>query len=275
VDAQTESAGYGGFVDKWSAARPEFAFARRFLRGADARARIAFACVAFELEHAAFAVGEPQVGLAKLAWWADELAQLARGTARHPLTQVLLEPGAVKVVPAELLHRLVRGAAAQHEANPQAPLDALLAGYAAFHAPLAELRGVWFADADADADATAAVIGRALRQTLRTGDAGAAGSHASPERPARRPIVADLPVHTTGGQLAVPVTRFSELVARGDALLGTARHRLDRFVRAGLVADVARARIAARARDPAAVLAGEYARLRPTVVWRIWNALRG
>ena len=48
------------FEAKWTQAYPEFALALRFVRGAQRDAQSAFACLVFEIEHAAFgmSVGE-------------------------------------------------------------------------------------------------------------------------------------------------------------------------------------------------------------------------
>jgi phytoene synthase len=76
-------------VDKWTAAEPELALALRFADAASRPRIAALICLEHEIVHAALHIAERDVALVKLNWWAEELAALAAGAARHPLTQTL------------------------------------------------------------------------------------------------------------------------------------------------------------------------------------------
>ena len=68
---------------------PEWAFAQPFL-AADARAvAAAWFALLQVLTDAAWGGSDPTPGLAKLAWWQEELAGWSRGARRHPLGELL------------------------------------------------------------------------------------------------------------------------------------------------------------------------------------------
>ncbi|MDH5834150.1 phytoene/squalene synthase family protein [Luteimonas kalidii] len=78
-----------GFIDKWRARWPEWGIAEAFIaRDQRPRAAAWFALLQ-ELRDAAWAGSEPAPGLAKLAWWQEELRGWARGARRHPLGEAL------------------------------------------------------------------------------------------------------------------------------------------------------------------------------------------
>lgn len=79
----------GGFIAKWRARWPEWDVAEAFV-AADKRA-VAGAWFALlqELYDAAWAGEDPTPGLAKLAWWHEELEGWSKGARRHPLGEVL------------------------------------------------------------------------------------------------------------------------------------------------------------------------------------------
>src|SRR5690242_21387944 len=88
VSTDADTTPLASFEAKWSEAYPEFALAQRFVRD-DREAKLAFACLVFEIEHAAFGIREAQPAAIKLQWWAEELMRAGKGEARHPLTQAL------------------------------------------------------------------------------------------------------------------------------------------------------------------------------------------
>jgi hypothetical protein len=79
----------GSFIDKWHARWPEWSLATVFVPAAQ-RARVApwFALLQ-ELTDAAWGGSDPTPGLAKLAWWQDELLGWSKGARRHPLGGIL------------------------------------------------------------------------------------------------------------------------------------------------------------------------------------------
>lgn len=86
VDVRDEAA---GFVDKWRARWPEWALAMVFLPAAQRGVADAWFALLQELTDAAWAGSDPTPGLAKLAWWQDELGGWEKGARRHPLGAVL------------------------------------------------------------------------------------------------------------------------------------------------------------------------------------------
>lgn len=77
------------FIAKWRARWPEWNIGTVFLP--DARRETAFAWLALvqELTDAAWSGADPTPGLAKLAWWNEELQGWTKGARRHPLGAVL------------------------------------------------------------------------------------------------------------------------------------------------------------------------------------------
>ena len=73
------------FLDKWRGRWPEWGIAQAFVAPALRTRAAAWFSLLQELHDAAWAGAEPAPGLAKLAWWQDELRGWARGARRHPL----------------------------------------------------------------------------------------------------------------------------------------------------------------------------------------------
>ena len=73
------------FAAKWTARWPEWAIARTFVPAAEHADAEAWFALLQEWAEAAWAGEEPTPGLAKLAWWEEELRGWARGLRRHPL----------------------------------------------------------------------------------------------------------------------------------------------------------------------------------------------
>ena len=77
------------FIRKWRERWPEWGIAEAFVPGAQRAQVLAWFALLQELQEAAWAGPEPAPGLAKLAWWQEELGGWARGARRHPLGQAL------------------------------------------------------------------------------------------------------------------------------------------------------------------------------------------
>lgn len=77
------------FVHKWRARWPEWGIAETFVPPAQRAPALAWFALLQELQEAAWAGAEPAPGLAKLAWWQEELRGWSRGARRHPLGQAL------------------------------------------------------------------------------------------------------------------------------------------------------------------------------------------
>jgi len=91
------------FIAKWRERWPEWAIAEVFIPPAQRPLVSAWFALLQEFVLAAWAGREPTPGLAKLAWWQDELNGWAKGRRRHPLGEILL----AKPLPwAQLAHAL-------------------------------------------------------------------------------------------------------------------------------------------------------------------------
>ena len=78
------------FVEKWQRREPEMMLAEVFCTAEDKQRFRAWGALLHELREAMFELAEPRVASAKTAWWAEELAGLADGRQRHPLSSQLL-----------------------------------------------------------------------------------------------------------------------------------------------------------------------------------------
>ncbi|MGY0504146.1 phytoene/squalene synthase family protein [Luteimonas sp. e5] len=76
------------FIDKWRRDWPEWGIARVFVPPAQRELAEAWFSLLREWTEAA-TTAEPAPGLAKLAWWQEELRGWAKGARRHPLGAVL------------------------------------------------------------------------------------------------------------------------------------------------------------------------------------------
>jgi hypothetical protein len=161
VDVRDEA---GEFIAKWRARWPEWALAMPFIAEPMRPRAQAWLALLQEFTDAAWAGREPAPGLAKLAWWQDELGGWERGARRHPLGRVL------QPVPAPwrmLGHALpsLRALRPGEEAGPGED------GGAAWAAAVAACEAVLFDGRD-DADAVSAVAASfAAGQVLAGGDA--------------------------------------------------------------------------------------------------------
>jgi len=77
------------FIDKWRTRWPEWAQAMAFVPEAQRGDVAAWFALLREFTDAAWGGDDPTPGLAKLAWWQEELQGWAKGARRHPLGEVL------------------------------------------------------------------------------------------------------------------------------------------------------------------------------------------
>jgi len=77
------------FLDKWRARWPEWELLSVFVPAPQRDTAAAWFTLLQELGDAAWTGREPAPGLAKLAWWQEELAGWRKGARRHPLGQSL------------------------------------------------------------------------------------------------------------------------------------------------------------------------------------------
>ncbi|MDQ3493954.1 MAG: phytoene/squalene synthase family protein [Pseudomonadota bacterium] len=74
---------------KWRARWPEWTLAMAFVPAAQRELVAAWFALLQELTDAAWGGSDPTPGLAKLAWWQEEISGWAKGAYRHPLGAVL------------------------------------------------------------------------------------------------------------------------------------------------------------------------------------------
>lgn len=91
VDVREEAT---SFVAKWRARWPEWELGMVFVPAAQRPVVEAWFTLLQELADAALGGGDPTPGLAKLAWWQEELVGWSKGARRHPLGAVLQPHGA-------------------------------------------------------------------------------------------------------------------------------------------------------------------------------------
>lgn len=82
-------ASLASFVDKWRGRWPEWSVLAVFTPAAQQPLLGAWFSLLQELRDAAWAGSDPTPGLAKLAWWQEELVGWGRGARRHPLGEAL------------------------------------------------------------------------------------------------------------------------------------------------------------------------------------------
>jgi phytoene synthase len=269
------------FEAKWAAAHPEFGLALKFVPEHERRAQSAFACLVYELEHAAFGIREAQPAAIKLQWWGEEFARAAKHKARHPLTQVLSDHPGFATVPLVQWYAVIGGAVAQRDPEPAAEGPDLLDQYAQLYAPLGAIDAQLFGG-DARTTAGALSLARALRETAALSDTLRDGKLPLPLDLLARHRLARGDLAETSSARSEALSEWlrrlaSEMVALlklwtvvpelGAARLGILRSAM-------IAADSARALQAAQAGNPLAAINAALPRLSISVVWAAWRAAR-
>lgn len=137
----SEPAALAGFIDKWRLRWPEWQVARVFVPVAQRDAAAAWMALLQELTDAAWGGSDATPGLAKLAWWQEELRGWGKGARRHPLGSVLQPLRAPWTMLAGTLLDLQRTRAESSTA------EAAMQGLAAFAAAVAQCETALFAAA--------------------------------------------------------------------------------------------------------------------------------
>lgn len=258
-----------GFAAKWAASRPEFALALRFLKGPSRFARIAFACLAFELEHAAFAIADDTVAGAKLAWWAEEFMRLHGGSPQHPLTRELLEHGAADV-PVALWQETILAAMGQRDAEPASDGAGLLRGYLALYRPLAAAEARCIGGIDVEAAAYAASVSHAIHACAALDAPAHSNALALPLDLLARHGLSRLDLARPGAARDAALRdHLTHLSGFGRSALASRGAGLVR--RTALAADHARAARAGHAAEPLKRLHRELHRLPLAALWTAWR----
>lgn len=277
MNAESTGAPLASFEAKWSQAYPEFGLALKFLRSSERDRRSAFACLVFELEHAAFGIREEQPASIKLQWWAEEFARTSKGEARHPLTQILAPRIREAAISTARWHEVIVGALTQRDPEPAADKVALLENYARLYAPIGIIDEALFGT-NAAAVAASLALTRALRE---------AAALPGVLRDGKLPLPLDLLARhrLARGDLATPSAPRADALRDWFGTLGrelservngeAARAEPLGILRASMTAaDARRALQAARAREPLGTIQKALAGLSIPVVWSAWRAAR-
>jgi phytoene synthase len=265
------------FAAKWSQAYPEFGLALKFDSGSERDERSAFACLVFELEHAAFRIREAQPAAIKLQWWAEEFARANNGEARHPLTQALAARIGASAIPIRRWQEAIVGAYAQRDPEPAADTAALLDGYARLYDPLGAIESALFGTHGA-AIARVLAITRALRESAALSDALRGGKLPLPldllarHRLARGElaVASDARTHALRDWFGALAREISPLLTREAT-----RAQPLGILRAAMAgADATRARQTASASEPLIAMKAALEGLSVPVLWSAWRAAR-
>lgn len=269
------------FEAKWVAAHPEFGLALKFVAEGERRAQSAFACLVYELEHAAFGIREAQPAAIKLQWWGEEFARAAKHEARHPLTQALSDHPGFAAIPLAQWYAVIGGALAQRDPEPAADARAQLDQYAQLYAPLGAVDAQLFGSSGSTT-AAALALARALRETAALSDTLRDGKLPLPldllarHRLARGDL-AETSVARSGALsewLRWLAGEMLDLLKIREATTGMEKAGLGVLRSAMIVADSKRALQAAQASDPLAAINAALTRLSISVVWAAWRAAR-
>lgn len=264
------------YIDHWIGERPARLACLPFLAPHDADAGRVLAALEHEVLGVLASVREPQVAQAKLSWWADEMAAVAAGRTRHPLTQALASHAAVGRVDAALWGR--PAAAAQTAVTAATPVDdaAQWALALAVCAPWAALEAAWWLGPDADSGvaARAAALAWLVDDLLRLPDLGERSRLPLPmQRLARHGLARDDLAADTPAQRAAVSEQCAVLAARAAAIRheGATLPLLRGF---DLCLDARALRQAARGADPLRALARRRGRPGPAALLAAWRAAR-
>jgi phytoene synthase len=277
VNAESSAAPLASFEAKWSKACPEFGLALKFARGAERDRQSAFACLVFEIEHAAFGIRDEQPASIKLHWWAEEFTRIDKGEARHPLTQILAPRIRDTALDTRRWQELVIGALAQRDAEPAADAGALLANYARLYAPVGAIDEALFGT---NAVAVAASLGltRALRETAALPGVLGDGKLPLPLDLLARHRLARSDLANPSAKRADALRDWFGTLASGLFALVSgeaARGEGLGVLRASMAAaDARRAWQAVRAPEPLGAIQAALGSLSIPVVWSAWRAAR-
>lgn len=134
------------YLSAWRDADPQRVYAWLFLQP-DERIRYG-GCAALVREWRKMLreVREPQVAVAKLGWWREELQRAADGEPRHPLTQALFADARVRALPLSYWTAVVDATLLRVGAAPCTDFEAQRHAFAPLASAIAELETrLWFA----------------------------------------------------------------------------------------------------------------------------------
>lgn len=271
MDAVADTSPLSSFEAKWTGVHAEFALALKFVPAPSRGMQSAFACLVYELEHAAFGIREAQPAALKLQWWGEEFARVGQHEARHPLPRALAaQPGFAEIA---LPHwyQVIGGALAQRDPEPAVDTESLLAAYAQFYGPLASVEAALFG-ADGDAIAGVLVAARALRETATLAVVLQDGRLPLPLDLLARHRLARGSLSESSPQRSAALREWLQIL-RAQLLQSTTQCGVLRAATGAV--DASRAARAARADDPLATLSVAINGLSIISTWAAWRASRG
>ena len=104
----SDPAALESFIGKWRTRWPEWGIAEVFVATSQRDTALAWFALLQELTDAAWSGDDPTPGLAKLAWWQEELQGWSQGRRRHPLGAALQSQHASWVALSAVLPELQR-----------------------------------------------------------------------------------------------------------------------------------------------------------------------
>ena len=171
----------GEFIAKWQARWPEWGIGAAFVPAGQREVAFAWFALLQELTDAAWGGADATPGLAKLAWWNEELRGWAKGARRHPLGEVLQ----ARRAPWEALAAGLLPLQASRELPPSG--EPAQAGLDAIARAVADCEEVLFGDGarvgDAEAAAAAIAFDLAAERRLAWSEPGQAEPSGSVPRP--------------------------------------------------------------------------------------------
>ena len=261
-------------VAKWIAAEPEFGIAINFLPMPQRAVEAAFVSLGHEIAHAAFAIREGDVAIAKLNWWHEELLRTSLGEPRHPLTRILAGHAAIDEVPSSMWQALIAAALKQRERDPAADVATLLAGFEIFFQPLANVEAVLFNSIDRVRTSRVTSLAHALREVASITRVLEAGHLALPldllarYQLRRDQLAIDSPERRRAAKEHLrAISSELDSIAKAQPKLTLTRY-------AGLVTDRWRTGKASRAGDPIAELIHLLPKVPIRTTWKSWRAAR-
>jgi 15-cis-phytoene synthase len=153
----SDSGSFAEFEQKWFAEFPENRVIAVFLPAHKKIRASAFGCLIHELSDATFHIKEPQVAVAKIGWWAQELSDASHGGARHPITRALFDDPITRESDPALWPALAEGALTQLDRPGAGTMEALLEEFEPFHAAVAKVESALMCDGKGNIDSDAAL----------------------------------------------------------------------------------------------------------------------
>ena len=266
------TAASSSFETKWAQIHPALPLALRFASVPMRPFVSAFACLSYEMGHAAFHIVEPEVARTKLQWWAEEFSAFAAGKPRHPLTEVLLSWEPMTALSLDTWSAVIIGAFAQRESTPASSLADLLGGYRRLHEPLAAIEATLYPKLDVGTSAKAAALSRALHEATWVAEALARDRLPLPLDLLARHQLSRADLGQRGERRDAAIREH--LATLAAQMRSINRRGLSPLMAASLQAAQVRSRRAARAMDPLAECAAKLDHLPLSSVWAGWRAAR-